>query len=292
VNASDQSVVLGTAQWGLNYGRTNQHGRQLEPDLRALVASARSAGIQLLDTAAGYGDSEARIAVVGAGFSVQTKIAVSGLETSVMSTQFQESRLRLARENIDGLLVHDWDVADMRSRQQTAEFLMTTKEMGLVRRVGVSVYSIAELESFVEVVPELDVVQVPVNLFDQRLDHEPLIARLRAQGVKIQARSVLLQGLIASPGSAGVIGNHPDVDSLRLELPNSKQERLRLALGYVGSRDWVDEIILGVATSIEFEQLWNAWVERKVVSDWSVYASDDVKLLDPRLWPPKEPLNS
>ena len=72
----------------------------------------------------------------------------------------------------------------------------------------------------------------------------------------------------------------------------SQHERLRLALGYVGSRDWVDEIILGVATSIEFEQLWNAWVERKVVSDWSVYASDDVNLLDPRLWPPKESLNS
>lgn len=292
MNASDQSVVLGTAQWGLDYGRTNQHGRQPEPDLRTLVASARSAGVQLLDTAAAYGDSEARIAVVGAGFSIQTKIAVSGLEASTMRAQFRDSCLRLARENIDGLLVHDWDVADLRSRQQAAEFLMATREMGLVRRVGVSVYTIAELESFVEVVPDLDLVQVPVNLLDQRLDHEPLIAKLRSQGVKIQARSVLLQGLIASPGSAGVIGNHPDVASLRLHIPMGEQERLRLALGYVGSRDWVDEIILGVATSCEFEQLWNAWVERRVVSDWSVYASDDVNLLDPRLWPPKVILNS
>lgn len=292
MNASDQSVVLGTAQWGLDYGRTNQHGRQLESDLRALVASARSAGIQLLDTAPAYGDSEARIAGVGAGFSVQTKISISGLEISAMRTRFQESRRRLARESIDGILVHDWDVADLRSRPQAADFLMATREMGLVRRIGVSVYSLAELESFVEAVPELDLVQVPVNLLDQRLDHEPLIAKLRARGVKIQARSILLQGLIASPESAGVIGHHPDAKSLRLELPLRQQERLRLALGYVGSRVWVDEIILGVATSVEFKQLWNAWVERKVVSDWSVYASDDVTLLDPRLWPPKESLRS
>ncbi len=292
MNASDQSIVLGTAQWGLDYGRTNHQGRIPDDELMALAAAARVAGIHLLDTAAGYGDSEARISEVGLGFSVQTKIAISGLDASAMQFSLQDSCLRLSRDSIDGVLVHDWDVADSKSRFEAADFLRSARETGLVRRIGVSVYSDAELESAIETVPDLDLVQVPVSVLDQRLDGKIVIRRLRDLGVTIQARSILLQGILASPESAGELGNHPDVDNLQQKLPSSTAERIRFALGYVGSRDWIDEIVFAASSTSELDELWNAWMQREENADWSVYASEDVSLLDPRRWPPRDELNS
>ncbi len=57
-----QSVILGTAQWGLDYGVTNPAGPPVgRCDPGELVAAARDAGIGSLDTAPAYGDAEERI---------------------------------------------------------------------------------------------------------------------------------------------------------------------------------------------------------------------------------------
>ena len=50
-----QTLLLGTAQWGLDYGATNADGRIAGSALAALIATATECGITYLDTAAAYG---------------------------------------------------------------------------------------------------------------------------------------------------------------------------------------------------------------------------------------------
>ena len=73
-----QSVILGTAQWGLDYGVTNTAGRLSDEAVREVADSAWALGIRTLDTAPAYGDAEERIPSLGHGFAVQTKVSIGG----------------------------------------------------------------------------------------------------------------------------------------------------------------------------------------------------------------------
>jgi aryl-alcohol dehydrogenase-like predicted oxidoreductase len=58
-------VALGTVQFGLNYGVANAGG-QIPPDQAArILHEARQAGIDTLDTAIAYGNSEERLGELG-----------------------------------------------------------------------------------------------------------------------------------------------------------------------------------------------------------------------------------
>ncbi|MGP1664729.1 MAG: aldo/keto reductase, partial [Rhodanobacter sp.] len=68
-------LALGTVQFGLPYGIANPGGQIGRDDAGQILALARESGIDTLDTAIAYGDSEACLGAVGTkGFRVITKL--------------------------------------------------------------------------------------------------------------------------------------------------------------------------------------------------------------------------
>ena len=57
-------LTLGTVQFGIAYGVSNQCGRVPEARVREILLAATRAGVDLLDTAAAYGDAETVISRV------------------------------------------------------------------------------------------------------------------------------------------------------------------------------------------------------------------------------------
>src|SRR5450755_1692147 len=58
-------IALGTVQFGLPYGIANRAGQVAHADVAAILAYARSAGVDTVDTAIAYGDSEKCLGDVG-----------------------------------------------------------------------------------------------------------------------------------------------------------------------------------------------------------------------------------
>ena len=58
MNNNLPQLCLGTAQFGLPYGITNQTGKVPEGEVRKMLKLAAESGIQLLDTAQAYGAAE------------------------------------------------------------------------------------------------------------------------------------------------------------------------------------------------------------------------------------------
>jgi aryl-alcohol dehydrogenase-like predicted oxidoreductase len=73
--------------------------------------------------------------------------------------------------------------------------LQALKDNGQVQKVGVSIYSPAELDVLI---PQyrFDLVQAPFNLVDRRLDNTGWMQRLKDDDIEIHTRSVFLQGLL------------------------------------------------------------------------------------------------
>ena len=144
-------LALGTVQFGLNYGVANTDGRVSTEMAESILRSAQLSGMDTLDTAIAYGDSES---VLG-GLGVQSWKVVSKLPalpegcsdvTHWVKSQMQESLRRLGLQRMDGLLLHRPGQLLEAVGPDLYAALQSLKAEGLVAKVGVSVYGPAELD--------------------------------------------------------------------------------------------------------------------------------------------------
>lgn len=277
-----RSVILGTAQWGLNYGVTNAAGRVGEATLTELISLARALDITRLDTASTYGDAESRIRVHAQDFQLQTKVATSGQTIDEVLDAIRETQARSGTARIDACLIHDWHKLESGHPAIAATALTMARTEGLVDRIGVSCYTVEDLRRVIGEFNQVDVVQIPLSILDQRLDGVPEILELHSLGVEMQVRSVFLQGItLGRPGHPFM--SHPDVRRLR----EIDVDPLTLSLSFVGSREWVDSIIVAPTTVSELRAIHRALTGPLVAHDWSMLASTDESLIDPRTWLPQ-----
>src|SRR3989344_3259577 len=187
------------------YGISNQMGKISIDEVRAILATAVENGINLIDTAAVYSDSEAALGrhlrYFGEHFRVVTKtMPLSHIGDATDAPRFVRegfirSLERLGLERVDGLLVHH--VNDLLGPRggQIWDVLQDLRTQGLVARTGVSAYTGADIDAVLERF-NIDLIQIPLNILDQRLLRGGQLFRLAARGVEVHVRSVFLQGLL------------------------------------------------------------------------------------------------
>lgn len=201
-------ICLGTAQFGLAYGITNASGQVTEATVAKILTKAAEAGVQWLDTAQAYGNAEAvlgRQLPATHGFRLVSKLPaqpqaiISAQDAENWEQSFLNCCARLGVRGLDALLLHaPADLAKPGGHHLEA-WLLDLRERGLVRRIGVSIYAAQDLEAVNPAL--LDLVQLPLSLLDQRLLQDGTLARLRAGGTAIHARSLYLQGLLLTPAA-------------------------------------------------------------------------------------------
>jgi aryl-alcohol dehydrogenase-like predicted oxidoreductase len=291
-------LCLGTAQFGLPYGITNAAGQVAEPEVRVLLAEASAAGLTLLDTAQAYGDAEAvlgRTLPSGHGFRIiskfpaQSQSAFTADDRLVWDQAFGLTCVRLGKPCLDGLLLHSAADLHKPGGEHLREWLLSLRQSGLVRRLGVSIYGSADL---VGVAPDLlDLVQLPLSLYDQRLLVDGTVASLRAQGCAVHARSLYLQGLLLSPTATWPAWAHPAAREHHARLEHLAADRgcslLECALGFAHAQVDLEAVVLGLCSRYELRQLLQAWRRTSPwrEGEWRAWALPNLEIIDPRRWP-------
>jgi aryl-alcohol dehydrogenase-like predicted oxidoreductase len=274
-------LVLGTAQWGDAYGITNRAGRLTDEAVAEIAAAALDSGITRVDTAAGYGDAHERLRPWADRFEVTTKVSGSG-ETSV-TRQVEQSLSELGVDRIHGCLIHDWPGLSPSESEVVVGALQELVAKGLVEVAGISAYDESDLDRALGAFGHLGAAQVPVNLLDQRLVDSQAIRALTEAGVTIQARSVLLQGLLAGPTEAP-LGQHSDIARFWEWCAQGGVDPIAVSLAFIRSQAWIHEVIVGVTSADELRAIMDAWRTDPDPLDFGHFASTDVSLLDPRQW--------
>lgn len=214
-------VALGTwAMGGLNWGGTD------ERESVATIRAALHQGINLIDTAPGYGFgvSEEIVgrAVVEAGLRSQAIIATKvGLEwrdgkvyrnatRERITREIDESLRRLRTDYIDIYQVHWPD--PLVPIEETAEAMRTLYDQGKIRAIGVSNFSVAQIERFRRVAP-LHVLQSPYNLFERAIEAE-ILPYCRANNIATLGYGALCRGLLSGRMRAHTIFTGDDLRRL------------------------------------------------------------------------------
>lgn len=198
-------LALGTVQFGLNYGIANGGGQVSQAEAGRILALAAASGVDMLDTAIAYGDSEQALGQLGvADWQIVTKLPsvpddCKDVATWV-ETQISGSLARLGVARLHAVLLHRPEQLLGPQGAQLLDALDRLKAQGMTRKIGVSVYAPDELERLFNAM-DVDLVQAPLNILDRRLTDSGWAQRLKGLGVELHTRSVFLQGLLLMPTS-------------------------------------------------------------------------------------------
>ena len=273
-------LMLGTVQFGLDYGVSNAAGQVTGDEVARILDLAAREGVRRLDTARAYGESEGvlgRALSPGHAFRVVTKLP-PGTTADAARAHLEASLAALGVEAVDGLLVHataDWTDA-------LAAALAALREEGRVARIGASVYDPSDAAVLSERY-DLDLVQLPLNLFDQRALRDGVLEILAAQSVAVHVRSVFLQGLLLMDDAPFPEAAAP-LRALQALATERGVDRVSLALSFARALP-VEAVLVGVTSAQELEEILSAWRGAPVSpSDFASLAQTDLSLLDPSRW--------
>ncbi len=284
-------LALGTVQFGLDYGAFGDSSKPSLDAVSATLARANETGIDMLDTAAAYGESEAVLGAldVAQRFAIVTKIpSLNGTVNARadVAGHISQSLKHLKCTSVHGVMAHSAidllgpDGRDIWGAMEAAQ------SAGQITRIGVSVYSPEQADAIMERYP-IGIIQLPFNIFDQRALQSGLFNRLSAAGIEIHIRSVFLQGLLLS--SPGSLPKHLTMAAHLLASFHTLCHDIRCgplaaALAFVKSQIEIDRIVVGVRGTEELNGILSAWNEQTNLPNMSGYASNDISIIDPSQW--------
>ncbi len=287
---------LGTVQFGLDYGVSNAHGRTPENEVRRVMKMAADKNIRILDTAAAYGESEAvlgRCLPPGVDFRIITKTLPlkaareTDAATTIVREGFNASLKRLKVSTVYGLLVHHAEDLLGPGGDDIWAWLLERKSSGQVERIGISVYDGAQIDLALDRY-DFDIIQLPLNVLDQRLVVGGQLARLKQRGVEIHARSVFLQGLLLmEPGQmpgyfSPVI---PHLVRWRSVLESKGLTPAQGAFAFLRSIDAADVVLIGVESISQLERNISEFSDAYVADiDFRSFAINDDRFINPGNW--------
>lgn len=285
---------LGTAQFGMEYGISNQRGRTSPEEVSLILDVARQNRIQYLDTAPAYGDSEdilGKMMHERNNFSVVTKTHVlnsenmTGRSAVLVENTFRRSLSRLRLASVYGLLAHRAE--DLLRPEGDAIYrkMIELKKQSLVTKIGVSVYTAREIDAILDRY-EIDIIQVPVNVLDQRLLVSGHLEKLKKKGIEVHARSVFLQGLLLMDADA----LPPYFELVREHLRRYHESIIRLgltplqaAIGFVAGLKQVNVVLCGVNNHNHLREICAGWKPINA-DEFRGYALADERFVNPSRW--------
>ncbi len=283
---------LGTVQWGLPYGVANHGGQTPREEVSAILGEARRQGLRLLDTASQYGEAESVLGQdVLDGFRIVTKTPsfgtaeISALQAEKLLEIFSRSLDRLSCERVYGLLLHRVDDLLAPGGEVLLRAMQGLRDKGQVEKIGVSVYEAHQIDGVLRLFRP-DIVQLPLNVLDQRLLRSGHIERLVAAGVEVHVRSVFLQGLLLMPLDRLPGFFAPIRDILSRWHESVASEGLtptQAALAFVRDCPGVDVMLVGVDTLSQFRTCLADYACAPAF-DASSLGCDDATYVNPMNW--------
>lgn len=261
-------ISLGTVEIGMAYGIA-EDGEPPPPDeaeASKLLHCALDLGVNLIDTARAYGESEAIIGrvlrdrrdefvLVSKVLSYQDQSLDSAVLRERITSSVHQSLSLLQTDFIDVMMIHSASI-EVIERGEALSILHDLKRQGHIRAVGASVYG---EEAALAAIADggYDCLQIAYNILDRRPESRVFQAADRS-GVGLIARSVLLKGALTErfrllPDALSNLKT--GVDTMWALACRERISLPELAYRYVLSQPLPETALVGAASSEELRQV-------------------------------------
>lgn len=232
-------LMLGTVQFGMDYGVANTSGKPSFETVKAILKEAYDGGINALDTAPEYGDSEEVIGKalkelgLSQDFRIVTKIPKVPENCDAekfIGESLKNSLKRLRQEVISAALLH------VESDCIYLELLKSMKKRGFIQNAGISLNT----RAYKEEGETADCLQIPCSILDHRFDG------CFGRGSRhCFVRGAYLQGMLLMPKEKVFV---KEVLARREQLEKLGIPMAELSLRYLFAKPGSKSILTGVET--------------------------------------------
>ena len=281
-------IVLGGAQLGLPYGILNGGETLSREEVARILDAAAGHGIDSIDTAIAYGQSEQIIGETSQNrFKIISKLPPLPLDVSNVFewvlAQVEASLSRLKCTSLDALLLHrPQDLTEAHGAELFAA-ISSLKIEKTIQRFGVSIYTPDELNGIIGTF-DIDVVQAPLNVFDRRI--LGVIGQLSALNIEVHVRSVFLQGvLIAKPEDRPQRFNQWSEHFAMFDewVNSSGMSAMACCLGFALQQPGIAKLVIGTTSATSLAEIMTSIPNSHLEVPAHLQSSIE-QLIDPRVW--------
>ena len=254
----NMKFALGTVQFGMDYGIRGQKRPSIDDAIKMLDHATQN-GITNIDTANAYGTAED---VIGEFLGLHTirrdmLTIISKCRPNILDRCPEERYYTVVRENLldtlsrlhtDHLDVYLYHSSRYVYEDGMIDALEQLKKEGYVKKIGVSVYGSDEAKKCIERT-NVDLMQLPYSIFDQRMLHEGVFDLARGRDIQIHSRSAFIQGLILMREDEVppfLHGARPILRKIDVICQQYGISRIELAMGFVACQDAISHLVFGV----------------------------------------------
>ena len=194
--------------------------------------------------------------------------------------------IKLRVKKLECLMIHDEN--ELTSKKNIIKFnkiKKLNKKKKFFRTIGVSVYTVGCLINIINNNIKVDVVQLPLNIFNQAFDHNHILKKLKKKKIKIHVRSLFLQGLLLK-NSNNIFNKLLKKKMINFEdlVKKNKSKKIDLCIDYIKTVKYVDKVILGFDSLQQLQTIIKVLDKKKKNIDYNQFCNIKTKFVDPRKW--------
>lgn len=280
-------IVLGSANFGfLKYGIKNK--KKIDnKQIKKILEYANKYKINEIDTALSYrgvyrnlNNNNLKNFNISTKFNIDPKKSLDYHKKKILN-----SLKKIKKKKYNIIFFHNLSNIKDKKFYDIVSFLKELKKKKIIRKIGFSLNSVDECNQlFKKFIP--DIIQVPVNLLDRRMENFYYKNKsfINSKKIKFQARSVFLQGLLLmNKDERKTTKFYKKNIFLKLDkwCDNKKISKLKVCLNYIFSLNFLSSIVLGVDNVANLKEII---VHKKNKKYPKKIFSKDINLIEPFRW--------
>jgi aryl-alcohol dehydrogenase-like predicted oxidoreductase len=281
-------LAIGGVQFGKNYGLVD--GKKIKNyEFKKIEKLILRSDIKFIDTSINYGSSEK---IIGSSnfnkLNIITKIKLPKKNINIekwVEKKIRSSLTKLKINKIYGVLIHDYkDLFGIRGKK-FLKYLNHLKDKKIIQKIGVSVYAPNDLKK-VWSFWKPDIVQVPLNVLDQRFLKSRWITTLKKFKILIFVRSCFLQGLLLSDYRSNPRFKkfYKILDKFSCWCTLNDISRLQACVDFLKIKKNIDYLVIGFNNYYQFDEILKSFKNKKITKIPNIFNTNKLNLIDPRLW--------
>ena len=267
-------LALGSAQFGLNYGISNNSGVVKLNEIKKIISYAKKNNVNYIDTAPAYGNSQKKLGKINLNkFRVITKLPKLPKDIkknkigiwieSTLKTHLNDLKIK----NFYAILMHNPD--DLLSKSGIIIFkkLRELKKKKLFLKIGAAVYTTTQLENILKKF-KLDLINFPFSVGNTKFLNNNLLSLIKKRKSEIHIRSVFMQGLLLIKNKSRIpkkLKNTRFLENWHMFLKKNKIDPLEGCIQFIKLRKEFNVVIIGVDNLDQFKQIIKFFNEDKII---------------------------
>ena len=279
-----KDLVIGTSNFNQNYGLSNTKLRFKE--IQKILNLAKKNKIKFIDTALDYNltpDFAKKFSFKKFKIITKLKLPKNNKKNFVKNLEqiLIDEIKKFNVKKFHAILIHRSSDLNTIYGKQLIKVLSSLKKKKIIKYIGVSIYVFKELNKIPSSF-KVDLVQIPINVFDQRFLNKKFLNFFKKRKIKLQARSIFLQGgLLNKNNKMPKLGEYQD--NFTKKCKKNLTDPLTASLSFVKNLDQIRYINIGVDNAKQLNMIIKSWNNTKILN-FKEFKIKNLKITDPRRW--------